>query len=582
MRHQFLAIATAAVCVTLANANPLDLRSYEQKFSMTFATSEEAQAAEVTMLPLPEGYELAFSARWDDTNPKHLRTHKVMKDNDIKGTFFELNPIYLTKAELAKYYSVLLDGGCSLGIHSMTHPFMHLRDANTIFWEYMRCRVLVETLSQTQATTTVLPNSRWKNSADDYTARNVGRSIQAAGIIGSPDVFLTRGEKELGLPEGSLAMGFLLTPGDVNPNYDLAQTQLKRSLENPALKDNPEISMSMHSNHTDEGLVSLDRIFASMAHNPKWWYCNQNEYAAYRYEFRHDTVRKSVEGNTATFVVTRVTAFELGASVPLSFSLEGATPTAVDGIEKAGDFYNLSHAADFGCPSVFGLAGKDGTCEMIPNVMAHLTHSDKFAWTLTMNNSGAALENVDVTFRFGPAWEKPTLHCHQDKIAEGETVFNVTQEGCLDGEQYKCGAPYYAAQIDFVQDGVRKRLYAELQEEAAPIVRSACPRDTARAWEATNVEDCAKLSVAGATLPDKPEQMVFRDSYRPDVMMIAKNDPSPRQCVTAYVLDFKTLHGETKARLCFSVVNEVWLNGKKLDLNRKDSIETELQPGVNR
>ncbi|MCQ2403880.1 MAG: polysaccharide deacetylase family protein [Lentisphaeria bacterium] len=582
MKNRLFTMTATVACAALVNANPLGLRSYEQRFTMTFATQEEARAAKVALMPLPDGCELAFSARWDDTTVAHRRTHEVMKRNDIKGTFFENSPRWFKEDEREEHYRILREGGCSFGVHTMTHPFMNLRDANTIFWEYMRSRVLVETGTHSQATTTVMPYTRWNNSADAQTALDIGRAIQATGLIGSPDVFCPYGEAELGLAKNTLAMGFLLRPGDTDPDYDLAQTQLSGYLENPVLKDNPDISMSMHSWHTDDGLVTLDRIFASMAHNPKWWYCNQNEYAAYRYEFRHDQVEKFVQGNTATFVVTRVSPAELGASVPLSLQLTGAAPTALSGIEKTGDFYRLPHAAEFGCPVVFGLADEDGKCTEIPGVTAKLAHAEKGVWTLTLENSGAALENVDVIFRFGPAWEHLTLRGHQNTVADG-AVFTAVQEHRREGKGYQWGAPYYVAQIDFVQDGVHKRLYAELQESAEPIVRTACPRDLARAWDATNVADFAKLSVAGAALPAQPEQKVFRDGYRPDVMWIAAGEPGDAwSSFTAYVLDFQTANDATKALLCFSVPKEVWLNGRLLDLKQKEALEVDLQPGVNR
>ena len=71
----------------------------------------------------------------------------------------------------------------------------------------------------------------------------------------------------------------------------------------------------MHSWHTPEGLINLDCAYAMVANNPEWWYCNQNEYGAYRYETQNTSIAKKVDGKNAEFTVTRMEPFELGASV---------------------------------------------------------------------------------------------------------------------------------------------------------------------------------------------------------------------------------------------------------------------------
>ena len=68
--------------------------------------------------------------------------------------------------------------------------------------------------------------------------------------------------------------------------------------------------MAMHSWHTPEGLINLDCAYAMVANNPEWWYCNQNEYGAYRYETQNTSIAKKVDGKNAEFTVTRMEPFE--------------------------------------------------------------------------------------------------------------------------------------------------------------------------------------------------------------------------------------------------------------------------------
>ena len=78
-----------------------------------------------------------------------------------------------------------------------------------------------------------------------------------------------------------------------------------------ALAIQPSVSMAMHSWHTPEGLINLDCAYAMVANNPEWWYCNQNEYGAYRYETQNTSIAKKVDGKNAEFTVTRMEPFEL-------------------------------------------------------------------------------------------------------------------------------------------------------------------------------------------------------------------------------------------------------------------------------
>ena len=87
---KFTALTLAAVFATVSvfAENPLGFREYQQKFTLSFPSEQDAQKAELKAKPLPADYKLAYSSRWDDSEPKHLDTHEVMVRNNIKGTFF--------------------------------------------------------------------------------------------------------------------------------------------------------------------------------------------------------------------------------------------------------------------------------------------------------------------------------------------------------------------------------------------------------------------------------------------------------------------------------------------------------------
>ena len=87
---KFTALTLAAVFATVSvfAENPLGFREYQQKFTLSFPSEQDAQKAELKAKPLPADYKLAYSSRWDDSTPKHLDTHEVMMRNNIKVTFF--------------------------------------------------------------------------------------------------------------------------------------------------------------------------------------------------------------------------------------------------------------------------------------------------------------------------------------------------------------------------------------------------------------------------------------------------------------------------------------------------------------
>ncbi len=459
------ALVAAGAAETPTTSYP-GMREYTQQLTLRYADPAGAEQAALKPLPLPNWYQLAFSARWDDSSPNHLKTHAAMAEAGLKGTF------YLNQGGDAEYCRKLLENGCSLGDHTMTHPFLSHINPNEQFYEIMQLKVLQESNSDSPLTTMVFPYCNYNSGYEKEVQYDVGRAMMNAGIIGAPTPHYGRLERGLGYPPGTLAESGLLTPGDRDVSADLFYSQLKKRLADKAnLEKNPSISISMHSWHTPEGMATLKRLMKEHAGSPDWWYCNQNEYAAYRFEANQTRVVKKVEGNTAIFTVTRFAPDQLGANVPLWFDLSGAKPEKVEGgtLREAGGLQaiELPHNANERIFELCARAGEDGRASKFPGVAASIVKSgDSLALTLA-NDGVEALGNVQLTLRCGAGYTPGVIRRQLGEVAPGSRGEWRVPLGNFDAApRYRLGRPYFVAQFDFDREGKRCRLYLPLRLEA--------------------------------------------------------------------------------------------------------------------
>ena len=121
--------------------NPMNFREYTQEVTAEFATPDEARRATAEISKMPNGEELAFTSRWDDSNTNNVNMSATLKKSGIKGTFF------LTSASdryYKEYGSKLLADGNSVGAHSMHHPILSSRHPAHISSQVMLIRPLLE------------------------------------------------------------------------------------------------------------------------------------------------------------------------------------------------------------------------------------------------------------------------------------------------------------------------------------------------------------------------------------------------------------------------------------------------------
>lgn len=587
---KFTALTLAAVFATVSvfAENPLGFREYQQKFTLSFPSEQDAQKAELKAKPLPADYKLAYSSRWDDSEPKHLDTHEVMVRNNIKGTFFlgDLNWLNGVLNKNPDYIKKLMTGGNSIGLHTLTHPFLTAKNPYEQFREYMRDRIDLEVKSQSPVNSQVLPYCNWWAPAP-FIPLSVGWAMRATGVISSPDVMYPNRENELGYPAKSFAQSRYVAPGDRNPDLARFNREMKWALENKkALAIQPSVSMAMHSWHTAVGLVNLDCAYAMVADNPEWWYCNQNEYGAYRYEAQNTSVTKKVDGKNVEFTVTRVEPFELGASVPLWFSVDGAKAVSANGAKLVNGSVELSHADGRKLPDVYACADKDGKSQL-SFVSLVFTHPEEKVWKAELKTlDGKPVEQLAFSFRFPSQWSKEVIR--KDLGSQNSVSVTVAQDAKKNDLYYRYGKPYYALQADFMRDGKRYRLYADIREEGEknlPVTASAA----AQVYVSPEKPDLPGISMPGADPANfnlvAGELRKVEDVGTGVVHPGMFTGPAWKDKHALMIVEFKPVR---KGRLTLVASpnakngEEIWLNGHKLEFDKDRKVEFTPLEGVNR
>ena len=527
-------------CTAAALAAPADfpgMRSYVQTVKVRYATGAEAEKSELRPMALPNWYKIAFSGRWDDNSLNHYRTHAAMTDHRIKGTFYLTNPGRVRRLG-PEFCRKLLEKGCSLGIHTLSHPFLPTLNPNEQFYEIMHLRAIREPDSDSMFSTMVYPYCRFGSNFEPEIILDLGRAMRNTGVIGAPTVRYNKQEQAFGYPAGTLAESFLLRPGDRDPNPEIFHKQLSSALKNSsALEKNPCISISMHSWHTAEGLKTLRKLLQEVADCPDWWYCNQNEYAAYRFEFHQTKVTKKVEGNVAVYTIERYEPATLGAAPALWFSLSGVKPQAVEGAvlkAAAGRLaLEVPHDSAYRLPETISLLKEDGSFDKFPYLAGSIGKTGETIAVKLENRGDVPVTRLVLTLRCCAAYTPGVQVRKPVELAPGKSIETKFQLGAMRSElRYRLGKPYFVVEADFLRDGKACRAFLPLRLEADSSLR--CIGTTARTFGPVPENfDLSKISLPDRLPPGGQELAGSRiqGSFRGGVRTgRRRRDPLPGGC----------------------------------------------------
>ncbi len=327
------------------------LASYSQEITLEFASPEEAAAAELTKLEMPIGKKLAVSSRWDDSSREHLLMSRTLAENGWKGTFF-LNKCDENYAK--DIVSQLVKDGHSIGVHTTRHPHLEQVEPNRMFEEILGNRVMLESVNDLCASTFTFPFGLGRDTEDSLTAAHEqGIALVRAGLLGGPES-INMAER-LGLKPEQFVSPYRFVANDSDPQLETFEKGWKTG-ENLIAEGKstigPYIALGTHSwqrrVHQD-GFERLGNILATKSNLSEIWYCDSNEYTAYRLNFLFAEIKKkSVNGNRAVFVISRIEPQETAAVVDLGVKV---SPLPQKALFSHGKILSVNDSGEFMIPN---------------------------------------------------------------------------------------------------------------------------------------------------------------------------------------------------------------------------------------
>ncbi|MEI8078633.1 MAG: polysaccharide deacetylase family protein [bacterium] len=468
-------------------ATATDPWSCRQELTLEFATMADAAQATVRIAALPDDKEWAFSARWDDNLPDNQRLHDAMIRHGLKGTF------YLTGTDPHQrfggaYARRLLAGGCTIGGHSQTHARLTGLAANAMFQEILSNRLERECQTDQPVVSFAFPFGAFDDPQNPAVREAITRALINAGFHHC--VYLDLVRHNPSRPVGAISAGWQIKVGDADIDLETVQAQLDRLTEKKAAYQQLSKLFFLGGRATITGAQwdTLDELLTRLAGHDAWWYCNQNEFAAYERQ-RHDSRLWPAAANptpslTRTIILERPVPAELGAMVALTLIIDrpvkaarldrGRLETRPGGdrtlvtVPFPGDQRLPERIDAIANPRNLPVPPVSAGSREFPGLLVWLQlvpAGDRLVLKLS-NRTGGTLRDVRVTAMLPPSCRTAAIRTSFPDIPPAgtqETAFPIIQE--KSGTFWRSGRAGYAAAIDFTAAGQPGRLYATTQLE---------------------------------------------------------------------------------------------------------------------
>jgi peptidoglycan/xylan/chitin deacetylase (PgdA/CDA1 family) len=448
----------------------IPVRFVTQTVEIAGATPE----ARIEVLPLYKGLKWAFTSRWDDScGGPDVTMGRLLSKYGYKGTFYPMSNGLGVKEE-----QTLLKGGHAIGSHSITHPGLTECNCNKIFEELLRSRIDIEARTDVPVNAFAFPGNGFVDAKHPGVEWQIYRLLQRSGYV---QVAWSRL-----LPESmrQRLSGDYELAGDGSP----LEPSFSNTARNEAVrKAEPNITLCTHAWAFEHGKKWpwMERELKKRANNPDFWYCTQADYGAYRFQFRRVRV-ENVHANKdgLAFDLIRPAVLDAGRPVPLSLRIGGQNlqqaSVLVDGkavATDAQDATSLMVSIPYG-PSqrlperidAIEVAGKPVVSQELPFLQGALgLDTQNTELTLELKSMGAALQDIDVTFRLPYAAEPGILRKHFAGLSAGQTLKDtVALKWPSRSSALFEGRAMFVAQVDFVKDGKPNRLYMFTYKQISP------------------------------------------------------------------------------------------------------------------
>ena len=469
------------------------VESYEQTFTVEFRSPESARKASVRVAGLYHDSKAALSTRMDDNNSNNVRVAEVMARFGQKGTFFLNDPLAWWEDNAAQGSAMLrepgtevprslLAGGHSIGAHTLSHDYLPSLSKNAAFREIMGSRISLEVHSGSPVSTFTYPFMYWRSPLREELDRaDLEEVLRRSGVVQlAEDRY--NGGRDTGLQDS-----FFVTVDGKAVGGGLGESVIERECKGDK---RPLLLVSMHAwpdHWGGRGFPILEEVYRRWAGRQDWWYCNANEYAAYRYQALHTVLTPIVDGPSIHVRLTRPNPLDLGDWVPLTLAFDGVDPEEVLSLSSAGTqikssgvpgicAVDLEHDSQFGPVAVYGRSDNPenndrlGDVAALAGLRARLQRGADHLVLHLRNDGEDPLRHIRVTFRLPLRWREGVVRRHLEDLEPGSAAslrIDLLERPEADG--YSDGVEYDVAQVDFV-GGPRVRLYAvcEAHREKAP------------------------------------------------------------------------------------------------------------------
>lgn len=478
-----IVLAAVLIMITMMSAaagmaNEKRWISYDQTVTVEFASADQAQKAELTALEMPVGKKIAVGSRWDDTNYDHLFMAKTLSAHGWKGTFL-LNR--LDSNYVNRIVKVIKETGSSVGAHTIHHPHLETVPVNELFYEIMANRIDIEAQTDLCVTIFTFPFGMRSPAGAISTSADQAQALIRAGIYGGPEYLGM--DQRLGVKPEEFICPYLFNANDKDPNAEQFAKMFKHGLDlvkNNKINAGPCLILGVHSwqrkVHKD-GFDRLGKILATESNKPEYWYCNSNEYTAWRLAFLNNKiVKKSTDGTKVTFTISRIAPCDLGALVDMGLKISPC-PQAVNTKDQSVSFnadgeFMLANSSDYVLPQRIGrIDNSDNGNEKsdallskkIPNCRFGIRFDQaKNSLECSFANIGNKdLTDLNFTFRLPLQWEKG---CHYKTAASLKSrksiSFSIPLGTVTTGDKFRQKDLFIAGQCDFRCEDQQLRLHS--------------------------------------------------------------------------------------------------------------------------
>ena len=450
-RLEFLALTVSAWILSgsplpAGEKKAVPVPAYRMAIEVECDSPDSAEKADLTFLPLPPGKNVAFSCRWDDSNPRHLRMKRLMQKYGYKATFYITWPNDKFRQEILPE---LCKDGFTVGNHTRTHDYVPMFTPNGVFYEMITARILHETLTGQTETAFIFPYGLSESRFYPDAVPAISSCLRRTGMLGGPD----HATKRLNYrPDNEFFSheGRSISPGDRNTRAEKFDADVNRWLPKPG--KTAHLTLGVHVWHSDADFLELEKALKKYAGRADWWFCNENEFLAYSYMLRHARViGKKSDGKIVTFTLEMPCPEYLGSLTPLWAQCNGKN-------------IEIRHTRKLPA-KIAESSSKDGTAPAFPGLRTKLSFPAPDRIRFEAENSGAPLNDVRLFLRLPPDFAEETLFCRVDRISgkySKEWTVTPNPAGQSSGIQFT------ALQIDFTRGGSPGRLWvSRLQNKPA-------------------------------------------------------------------------------------------------------------------